>query len=66
VDESLNLSEMRSDRIIFGTDFPNLPYAWDRELKNLVRMNLPATTLTKILGANACEFYAIKNPDSPD
>ena len=35
------LSEMRADRIIFGTDFPNLPYAWDREIKRLVGLNFP-------------------------
>ena len=41
------------------TDFPNLPYAWDREIKQLVRQNLPEETLTRILGQNALEFYQI-------
>ena len=54
------LSKMRVDRIIFGTDFPNLPYAWDREIKRLVRLNLPEPILAKILGKNASEFYSIK------
>jgi predicted TIM-barrel fold metal-dependent hydrolase len=53
------LAEMRADRIIFGTDFPNLPYAWDRELKRLVQLNLDAETLERILGGNAVEFYNI-------
>lgn len=52
-------SEMRADRIIFGTDFPNLPYAWDREIKQLVQQNLPQNSLAKILGQNALEFYQI-------
>jgi len=55
------LSEMRADRIIFGTDFPNLPYAWDREIKRLIKLNLPGNTLAMILGQNASEFYSITN-----
>ena len=58
------LAEMRADRIIFGTDFPNLPYAWDREIKQLVQQNLPEDSLTKILGLNALEFYQIDPWDS--
>ena len=65
VDHTPNLSEMRSDRIIFGTDFPNLPYAWDRELKNLVNLNLSDDTLARVLGQNACDFYSINLPGTP-
>jgi len=54
-----DLAEFRSDRVMFGSDFPNLPYAWDREIKQLVRQNLPDTTMEKILGLNALEFYQI-------
>ena len=61
-----NLSEWRSDRIIFGTDFPNLPYAWDREINKLVSFNLSNDTLAKILGQNACVFYGIKTPVAPE
>jgi len=53
------LIEMRVDRIIFGTDFPNLPYAWDREIRRLIELKLPDTALEKILGKNALEFYSI-------
>lgn len=56
-----DLSKMRADRVIFGTDFPNLPYAWDRELKELVAQNLPDSTLERILGLNAVEFYQINS-----
>jgi predicted TIM-barrel fold metal-dependent hydrolase len=55
------LAEMRTDRIMYGTDFPNLPYAWDRELKKLVEQNLSPSDLTKILGSNAVEFYQIQS-----
>ena len=54
------LMEMRVDRIIFGTDFPNLPYAWDREIRRLIELRLPDDALEKILGKNAMEFYSIK------
>ena len=53
------LAEMRVDRVMFGTDFPNLPYAWDRELRRLARLNLSEKILTIVLGENAFEFYAI-------
>lgn len=53
-----DLSSMRMDRIMFGTDFPNIPYAWDREIRRLLRMNLPSGSLEQILGGNAAEFYS--------
>ena len=58
------LAEMRADRIIFGTDFPNLPYAWDREIKRLVHLKLAEETLAGILGRNAVKFYKIDHADS--
>lgn len=58
------LAEMRADRILFGTDFPNLPYAWDREIKQLVQQNLPQNSRAKILGQNALEFYNISRGNS--
>ena len=51
-----DLTELRADRIIFGTDFPNLPYAWDREIRALIAQNLPDAVLERILGKNAMEF----------
>ena len=55
------LTEMRADRIMFGTDFPNLPYAWDREVRRLIELKLSDDTLERILGKNALEFYQIKD-----
>ncbi len=46
-----------SDRIIYGSDFPNLPYAWDRELKNLALSGLEKTVIAKIAGENARRFF---------
>jgi predicted TIM-barrel fold metal-dependent hydrolase len=55
-----DLAKMRADRLIFGSDFPNLPYAWDRELKRIARLNLTMERLEKLLSQNAAEFYGIK------
>ena len=56
-----DLSRMRQDRIIFGTDFPSLPYAWDRELKRLCELGLSDDSLALILGENAKNLYSIKD-----
>lgn len=53
------IAQMRADRIMYGTDFPNIPYAWDRELKRLCRLDLPEDKLALILGENAKEFFAL-------
>jgi hypothetical protein len=42
---------------MYGSDFPNIPYACDRELKSISRMRLDATTLERILRRNAARFY---------
>jgi hypothetical protein len=55
-----DLAKMRADRLIFGSDFPNLPYAWDRELKRIAHLDLDRERLLKLLSQNAVEFYAIK------
>jgi len=54
------LGEMRHERILYGTDFPNIPYAWDRELKKLQAMSLSSESLERILEKNCIEFYSIK------
>ena len=53
------LSEMRVDRIMYGTDIPNIPYAWDREIKKLHQSGLPPESLDLILADNALEFFSI-------
>lgn len=54
-----DLAQMRADRLIFGSDFPNLPYAWDREIKKICDSNINRQRLSKLLRQNAVEFYAI-------
>ena len=52
----------RVDRILYGTDFPNLPYAWDRELKHLARLGLGDDGTERLLGANAARLFGITLP----
>ena len=42
-----------AERVIFGTDFPNLPYSWGRELAWLRGGGLPDEALERILRGNA-------------
>ncbi len=51
------LTSFRSDRILYGTDFPNLPYAWDRELRYLIQCGLADPDLELILGKNALQLF---------
>lgn len=45
------------DRILYGTDFPNIPYGWDHELRALRAMKLPAKDEAKILRENALALF---------
>ncbi len=57
LDEKIDLSKYRSDRIMYGSDFPNIPYAWDRELKELGRANVSPTMLRQICHENAKALF---------
>lgn len=56
---TISLSDYRPDRIIYGSDFPNIPYAWDRELTHLAEMGLTPKMLDQILYKNGAEFFKI-------
>jgi predicted TIM-barrel fold metal-dependent hydrolase len=51
------LLQARPERILYGTDFPNLPYAWDREIKVLSDLGISEDLLEKLVGANALALY---------
>ena len=59
-----NFGEYRLDRIMYGSDYPNIPYAWDRELVWLSQAGLSEKALDHVLYANACTFYGEGN--APD
>jgi hypothetical protein len=45
-----------ADKLLFGTDFPNLPYPWGLELDRLIGMGLPDDALDGILYRNAARL----------
>ena len=53
----LEILRRHPDRILFGTDFPNIPYEWDRELKALRGLRLPARDEEQILSGNALRLF---------
>ncbi len=55
--DAVDLGDYRLDRIMYGSDFPNIPFAWDRELRYIRRAGLDATGLANLLGKNAACFY---------
>ncbi len=59
--ETIDLSKYRMDRIMYGSDFPNIPYEWDRELKVLMNRSLSDHDLSFILHKNASEFLNLEN-----
>lgn len=60
----LGVLRARPDRVMYGTDFPNLPYAWDREIKKLTSAGMREEDLALVLGANARSFFAIEEEAS--
>jgi predicted TIM-barrel fold metal-dependent hydrolase len=55
----VQLIRARADRVLYGTDFPNLPYAWDRELTKLCALKLPDDDLASLLGGNARALFGL-------
>lgn len=53
------LDRFPEDRILFGTDFCNLPYAWDRELRRVQALGLPTQRLERLLSRNAEGFFGL-------
>jgi uncharacterized protein len=46
----------RADRILYGTDFPNIPFEWDRE-RNEIARHLDGEALASVMGANAARVF---------
>jgi predicted TIM-barrel fold metal-dependent hydrolase len=56
----IELLERRPDRVLYGSDFPNLPYAWDRELRLLVERELGPDVLEWICARTARELFGLR------
>ncbi len=50
------------ERILYGTDFPNVPYAWDRELRAIEAAALTPAALEHVLAKSAARFLG----EAPD
>ncbi len=57
IKEMIDLKRYRLDRIMYGSDFPSIPYAWDRELKKLSESGLSWDELEWILWKSAARFF---------
>ncbi len=44
-------------RLLYGTDFPHVPYAWDRELRRLAALPLDAGARRALFSENARRVY---------
>lgn len=59
IEERIDLARYRSDRVMYGSDFPNIPFAWDRELKTLKAADISRDTLERILHKKAVDFFGL-------
>ncbi|MEZ4267549.1 MAG: amidohydrolase family protein [Myxococcota bacterium] len=50
--------DARPERLMYGTDFPNLPYAWDREIVRIARRHREES-LIAVLGETATDFFGL-------
>jgi len=53
-----------SDRICFGSDWPNVPYPYQEALDSVVRFPFPPGARSAVMGANACRY--LKMETSPN
>ena len=63
-DKQISLGYYRPDRIMYGSDFPNVPYEWDRELKILAADSLSDEALERITYKNAADFFNLELTDT--
>jgi len=56
---TIDLAGCRTDRIMYGSDFPNIPYEWDRELKVLNEADISRDALIRISSKNAVDFFSL-------
>ena len=47
-----------ADRVLYGTDFPNIPYAYTNESRGVAELGLPEDALAAILRGNAATLLA--------
>jgi predicted TIM-barrel fold metal-dependent hydrolase len=50
------------DRILFGTDFPNIPYAYAHQIEVLERLDLGDDWMRKVLWENGSLLFDVREP----
>ncbi len=63
LNREIHWKSMRLDRIMYGSDYPNIPYAWDREIKQLMAAELSEENRIKLFKENAMQFFSIAEAD---
>ena len=53
------------DRILFGTDFPNIPYEYGEQIDSIKKFELGVEIETKIFQVNAAQILELEEPLSP-
>ncbi len=53
----MEIIERHPDRVLYGSDFPNLPYAWDREIKRIVARPFDGAARAAIFAGNARRVF---------
>ncbi len=54
------LLHARPERVLYGSDFPSIPYAWDRELKHIAELDLDEPNLRALLADNARTLFGLE------
>ncbi len=60
LEEKIDLRSYRTERILYGSDFPNIPYAWDRELRALNEEEISREALERVTFQNTVDFFNLK------
>jgi predicted TIM-barrel fold metal-dependent hydrolase len=50
------------DRVLFGTDYPNIPYAYAHQLEALARLELGDEWLRNVCYENAARLFTLARP----
>lgn len=59
IDSPRWMLDVRPERVLYGSDFPNLPYAWDRELQRIKAAKLDPERLSALLSESAASLFGI-------
>jgi uncharacterized protein len=62
---SPTMVEACPERMLYGTDYPHIPYAVETELDGLLSLDLKPETLRLVLSGNASRLYGFSVPGPP-